>query len=171
MPGERIGRASGYASTLDRRLSPSETRMKKARLTGNRPRYDPYKNFKFRVRFEGRYVAGVSGVGGLPQPQAGKTFEPITLERGLTHDADFDSWAKTVSHPRRNFGIDVFDEAGQRERAFRISGAWVSEYQALPDLDADASAVTIEHLQLEHEGCERDDDAREPDSRPLTGGA
>jgi hypothetical protein len=156
MPCERSGPRSGYASTLDRRLPPSETHVKKARLTGNRTRSDPYKNFKFRVSFEGRYVAGASGVSGLPQPPAGRTFEPITLERGVTHDANFDSWAKTASHPRRELGIDVFDEAGRRERAFRISGAWVSEYQALPDLDADANAVTIEQLQLEHEGCEPD---------------
>jgi tail tube protein gp19 len=139
----------------------SETRLKKARLTGNRTRSDPYKNFKFRVLFEGRYVAGASGVSGLPQPPERKTFDTITLERGVTHDGDFDSWARSASHACKGLAIDVFDEAGRRQSSYAVFRAWVSEYQAVPDLDAQANAVTIEHLELEHDGCERDE-AREP---------
>ena len=159
----------------------------------NPTRLDPYKNFKFRVRWDGRYVAGVSKVsalkrstelvehreGGNPSTSnksPGRTkFEAITLERGVTHDTEFESWANKVwnfgsglgletslSDFRKDITIDVYNEAGQRVLAYNVFRCWVSEYQALPDLDANANAVAIQTIKLENEGWERDYDVTEP---------
>jgi phage tail-like protein len=162
-------------------------------FTVNDQRFDPYENFKFRVNWDGRYVAGVSKVGGLREAtevvehreggdpstsrkSPGRTkYEPITLERGVTHDTEFESWANKVSNFgsglgaevslkdfRKDMRIDVYNEAGQLVLAYKVYRAWVSEYQTLPDLDANANAVAIQHIKLEHEGWERDYDVPEP---------
>ena len=145
---------------------------------------DPLQNFKFKVKWDGRYVAGVSEVsalrrttevvqyreGGNEPPvirdAPGRTkYEAITLERGITSDTEFESWANSVVNPqpgpgglnyRKDIILDVFDEAGQKVLSYKIYRCWVSEYQALPDLDANAHAVAIEHIKLENEGWERD---------------
>lgn len=85
-----------------------------AEFVANAKRFDPYKNFKFRVKWDGRYVAGVSKVsplkrttevishrsGGDPSTvfsSPGQTkFEAVTLERGITHDLAFEQWANKV---------------------------------------------------------------------------
>src|SRR5215210_2995202 len=157
-------------------------------------RFDPYKNFKFRVKWDGKYVAGVSKVtmlkrttevvkhreGGDPsssRKSPGRTeYEPITLERGVTHDVDFEQWANKVwnfgsglgsevslKDFRKNLIIQVYNEAGQLSIAYRVFRCWVSEFQALPDLDANANAVAIQTIKLENEGIERDYDVTEPD--------
>jgi phage tail-like protein len=158
-------------------------------FTVNAQRFDPYKNFKFRVKWEGRYVAGVSKVSALRRTtevvedresgdpstshkSPGRTkYDPITLERGVTHDAEFESWANKVSGSgpevflkdfRKDVRIDIYNEAGQLVLAYKVYRAWVSDYQALPDLDANANAVAIQHIKLEHEGWERDYDVPEP---------
>jgi phage tail-like protein len=159
----------------------------------NAERFDPYKNFKFRVKWEGRYVAGVSKVsslrkttevvrhreGGDPsssRKSPGRTeFEPITLERGITHDIDFEAWANKVWNFGSGLGaevslkdfrkeviIEVYNEAGQLAIAYNVYRCWVSEFQAMPDLDANANAVAIQHLKLENEGWERDYNVTEP---------
>ena len=159
----------------------------------NPTRLDPYKNFKFRVRWDGRYVAGVSKVsalkrstelvehreGGNPSTSnksPGRTkYEAITLERGVTHDTEFEKWANKVwnfgsglgletslSDFRKDITIDVYNEAGQLVLAYNVFRCWVSEYQALPDLDANANAVAIQTIKLENEGWERDYDVVEP---------
>ena len=164
-----------------------------AQFTVNAGRFDPYKNFKFRVRWDGRAVAGVSKVsalkrttevvkhrdGGDPsssRKSPGRTeYEAITLERGVTHDTEFERWANRVwnfgSGPgaevslqdfRKDIIIEVFNEAGQVAVTYKVFRCWVSEYQALPDLDANANAVAIQHLKLECEGWERDYDVGEP---------
>lgn len=164
-----------------------------AQFSVNAHRVDPYKNFKFRVKWDGRYVAGVSKVSGLKRStevvqhreggnpstarkSPGRTkFEPITLERGVTHDTDFQAWANKVWNLgsglgaevslkdfRKDLILELCNEAGQVVSAYRIFRAWVSEYQALPDLDANANAVAIQHLKLENEGWERDHDVTEP---------
>src|SRR5687768_4444745 len=158
-------------------------------------RFDPYKNFKFRVKFgtETDYVAGVSKVGALKRTtevvehreggdnslsrrSPGRTkYEPITLERGVTHDEAFERWARKVwnvaAKPgaessladfRKDVILDVFNEAGQKVISYHISRAWVSEYQALPDLDANANAIAIQTIKLEHEGWDRDAAVEEP---------
>jgi len=164
-----------------------------AQFPVNVNRFDPYKNFKFRVVWDGKVVAGVSKVsalkrttelvehreGGEPsrsRKAPGRTkYEPITLERGVTHDPEFEKWANKVWNIGGGFGaevslkdfrkelsIEVHNEAGQKVIAYLVHRAWVSEYQALPDLDANANAVAIEHVKLEHEGWERDPAVVEP---------
>ena len=158
-----------------------------AEFTVNATRFDPYKNFKFRVKWDGRYVAGVSKVsalkrttevvehreGGDPsttRKSPGRSkYEPITLERGVTHDTEFEAWANKVWNFgsglgaevslrdfRKNLTIEVYNEAGQKVLAYNVFRCWVSEYQALPDLDANANAIAIEQIKLENEGWERD---------------
>jgi phage tail-like protein len=162
-------------------------------FTVNPRRFDPYKNFKFRVKWDGRYVAGVSKVsalrrttevvehreGGDPSSSRkapGRTsYEAITLERGVTHDIDFEQWANKVwnfgagagaevslADFRKDVIIDVFNEAGQKVLAYQVYRCWVSEFQALPELDANANAVAIQTLKLENEGWERDQSVTEP---------
>lgn len=164
-----------------------------AQFTVNAQRYDPYKNFKFRVKWDGRYVAGVSKVGALKRTtevvkhreggdpstsrkSPGRTeFEAITLERGVTHDLEFENWANKVwnfgggagaetslADFRKDILLDIFNEAGQLVLSYRIFRCWVSEYQPLPDFDANANAVAIAHLKLENEGFERDISLVEP---------
>ena len=159
----------------------------------NSHRFDPYKNFKFRVKWDGRYVAGISKVGALKRTtevvkhreggdpsssrkSPGRTeFEAITLERGVTHDAEFEKWANKVwsfgaglgaesslKDFRKDLIIEVYNEAGQLAIAYKVYRAWVSEFQALPDLDANANAIAIQHIKLENEGWERDYEVTEP---------
>lgn len=162
-------------------------------FTVNAERFDPYKNFKFRVKWDGKYVAGVSKVspllrisevvehreGGDPssaRKSPGRTkFEPITLERGITHDTAFEDWANKVwrlgaaagtevglADFRKDITLDMFNEAGQLVLSYKIYRCWVSEYQATPDFDANATAVALEHIKLENEGWERDLSVKEP---------
>ena len=164
-----------------------------AQFSVNAQRFDPYKNFKFRVKWDGRYVAGVSKVsalkrttevvthreGGDPsssRKSPGRTeYEAVTLERGVTHDTEFEKWANKVWNWGSNLGsevslqdfrkdviLEVYNEAGQLALAYKIYRCWVSEYQSLPDLDANANEVAIQTLKLENEGWERDYDVTEP---------
>jgi phage tail-like protein len=161
----------------------------------NALRFDPYKNFKFRIKFgtDPAYVAGISKMtalkrttepvkhrdGGDPstsRKSPGRTeFEPITLERGVTHDVVFEQWANKVWNFgaglgvevslldfRKNIAIDVFNEAGQKVLTYFVFRCWVSEFQALPEMDANANAVAIQTLKLENEGWERSYDVVEP---------
>ena len=164
-----------------------------AQFAVNPRRFDPYKNFKFRVKWDGRYVAGVSKVSSLKRttevvehreggdPSSGRKspgrnkFEAITLERGVTHDDEFERWANRVwdfgSGPgmeaslanfRKDILITLYNEAGQKVIAYKVFRCWVSEYQAQADLDANANAVLIQSIKLENEGWERDPDVVEP---------
>ncbi len=164
-----------------------------AQFSVNATRFDPYKNFKFRVKWDGRHVAGISKVGALKRStepvehreggdpsttrkSPGRTkFEAITLERGVTHDVEFEKWANKVwnfgsglgaevslKDFRKDLIIELYNEAGQLAIAYKVFRCWVSEYQALPDLDANANAVAIQTLKLENEGWERDYDVVEP---------
>jgi phage tail-like protein len=164
-----------------------------AQFVANAQRFDPYKNFKFRVKWDGRYVAGVSKVGALKRTtevvkhreggdpsssrkSPGRTeYEAITLERGVTHDRDFEQWAGKVwslgaglgaevslRDFRKDIIIEVCNEAGQLVLAYKMYRCWVSEFQAQADLDGNANAVLIQHLKLENEGWERDLDVPEP---------
>jgi phage tail-like protein len=164
-----------------------------AEFTISANRFDPYKNFKFRVKWDGRYVAGISKCsklsrttevvehreGGDPSTSRrspGRTkYDSITLERGVTHDTEFEKWANKVwdlgaglglevslADFRKDVIIDLFNEAGQKVISYKVYRCWVSEYQSLPDLDANANAVAIQHIKLENEGWERDLDVTEP---------
>ncbi|MGA2490121.1 MAG: phage tail protein [Anaerolineales bacterium] len=162
-----------------------------AQFSVNTQRFDPYANFKFRVKWDGRYVAGISKVsvlkrttelvthreGGDPSlerisPGRSK-FDPITLERGVTHDPEFETWANLVFNVQgdaaislKNFRKDIILELlnlqGTVVKAYKIYRCWVSEYEALPSLDANANAIAIEHIVLQNEGWERDTSVTEP---------
>ncbi len=164
-----------------------------AQFTVNPLRFDPYKNFKFRVKWDGKYVAGVSKCsalkrttevvkhreGGDPsssRKSPGRTeYEAVTLERGVTHDTEFEKWANKVwnfgsglgaevslKDFRKDIILEVYNEAGQLALAYKIFRCWVSEFQAQADVDANANAVLIQNLKLENEGWERDYDVNEP---------
>jgi phage tail-like protein len=170
-----------------------------AEFSINAQRFDPYKNFKFRVKWDGKYVAGISKVSGLKKTtevvkhrvggdpssnrkSPGRTeYEAITLERGVTHDIEFEAWANKVWNFGSGLGaeaslrdfrkeliIELYNEAGQVALAYKVHGCWVSEYQALPDLDANANAIAIQHVKLENEGWERDSESPEPNEPTLT---
>jgi len=164
-----------------------------AQFSVNATRLDPYKNFKFRVKWDGRYVAGISKVSALrrttevvPHRDGGdmstqrrapgrSSYEAITLERGVTHDIEFERWANKVwdysnaqaapeqrtqemslADFRKDIIIDVYNEAGQLVLSYQVFRCWPSEYQCLPELDANANAVAIQTLKLENEGWTRD---------------
>jgi phage tail-like protein len=167
----------------------------------NPQRFDPYKNFKFRVKFgdSPNFVAGISKVGGLKRTtevvkhreggdpsssrkSPGRTeYDAISLERGVTHDKDFEQWANKVwnfgsglgsevslKDFRKDIRIEVYNEAGQLAIAYNVFRCWVSEFLALPDLDANANAVAIQHIKLENEGWERDYSVAEPTEPSFT---
>jgi phage tail-like protein len=160
-----------------------------AQFTVNATRFDPYKSFMFRVKWDGQYVAGLSKMGALKRTtepvvhreggdpsferkSPGKsTYDAVTLERGVTHDVEFEKWANLVhslkspislKNFRKDITLDVFNEQGQKVLSYLLFRCWVSEYQALPAFDAAAAAVAIETIKLEIEGWERDESVVEP---------
>ena len=123
----------------------------------NSSRRDPYKNYNFRVSFEGRYVAGATNVSGLSDGH--KQSDPLTFERGVTHDAEFEAWASSAvarqgspSDDRRDIVIELLDETGEPVCAYKILNCWVSKLTAISGLDGDKGVVSIESLTLENEG-------------------
>lgn len=168
-------------------------------FSANAQRRDPYKNFKFRVKWDGRYVAGISKVGALTRttevvehraggdPSTGRQspgrtkYEAISLERGVTHDKDFEQWANKVwnwgsglgaevslKDFRKDIIIEMMNEAGQLAIAFKVWRCWVSEFTALPELDASGNAIAIQSIELQHEGWERDYEVTEPTEPSFT---
>lgn len=164
-----------------------------AQFAVNTQRFDPYKNFKFRVKWDGKYVAGISKCSGLKrttevvehreggdQSSSRKSpgrnkFDPITLDRGVTHDPEFENWANKVwnfgsglgaevslKDFRKDIILEIYNEAGQLALAYKVFRCWVSEFQATADLDANANAILIQHIKLENEGWERDSETPEP---------
>jgi len=155
-------------------------------LTVNTARIDPYRNFKFRVKWDGQVVAGVSKVSALKRttevvsyresgdsstprlsPGASK-FEPITLERGISFAPEFEVWANLIYNAegdgavsladfRKDILIEFLNLQGTVVRAYRVFRCWVSEYTALPELDANANAIAFETIVLQNEGHERDE--------------
>src|SRR6266536_2608402 len=141
----------------------------------NTSRFDPYKNMKFRIKWDGRYVAGVSKISALKKSSEPVThreggdpstsrvspsiwkFEPITLERGVTHDPEI-----SLENFRKDIIIELLNEQAVVAKAYKVYRCWVSEYQALPELDANAHAIAIEHMVLQNEGWERDLAVTEP---------
>ncbi len=162
----------------------------------NTYRYDPYKTFKFRVVIAGKTVAGISKVSALTRTtqvtehreggsasykrkSPGQTsYAAITLERGVTHDLEFEAWANKIwsygnsatdgqevslKDFRKDLLIELYNEAGQKVLAYKVYRCWVSEYKALPDLDGNAAnTVAIQSIKLENEGWERDVAVVEP---------
>ena len=167
----------------------------------NANRVDPYKDFKFRVKCDGNYVAGVSNVvaltrssqvishrsGGDPSTihkMPGQVdYGAITLQRGVTHDVAFEQWANKVWYLpnssalgeevslkdfRKNIIIEVYNEAGQKVLAYNVYRCWVSEFEALPELDSMGNGVAIQSITLQNEGWERDDSVKEPTEPSFT---
>ena len=165
----------------------------------NPTRIDPYKNFKFRLKWDGKYVAGISKVSVLKRTtevvkhrdggdasssrkSPGRTeYDAITLDRGVTQDVAFEQWANKVwdygaglgmevslADFRKDIILEMYNEAGQLVIAYKIYRCWVSEFQSLPDLDANANAVAIQHIKLENEGWERDTSVTEPKEPSFT---
>ena len=162
-----------------------------AQFTVNARRFDPYKNFKFRVKWDGRYVAGISKVSALKRStevvkhRSGgdnshdhkspgrSSFEGVSMERGVTHDLEFEKWANKVhsyqgdasmdlAGYKKDLTLEVMNERGQVALRYFMFRCWVSEFTALPDLDANANATAIQSLKLELEGWTRDVDTTEP---------
>ena len=170
-----------------------------AQFPVNPQRLDPYKNFKFRLKWDGKYVLGCSKLSGLKRStevvehRAGgdpstshkspgrNKFEALVLERGRTQDMAFHDWAGLVwnfgaglgsevslASFRKDIYLEFYNEAGQLVLAYKIYRCWVSEYQALPDLDANANAIAVEHIKIENEGFEMDTSVSEPVEPTLT---
>ncbi|OKY74255.1 MAG: phage tail protein [Desulfobulbaceae bacterium DB1] len=162
-----------------------------AQFTVNTHRFDPYRNFKFKIKWDGKYVAGLNKCSALKKstevtewreggdPSAsrklpGKTsYDGITMEAGVTHDTTFEEWANLVNNFqsdasmslknfRKDIVIDVFNLQGSKVLSYKVYRCWVSEYQALPELDASGNAVMIQSIKLENEGWERDTAVTEP---------
>lgn len=170
-----------------------------ATFSANTHRFDPYSNFKFRIKWDGKYVAGISKVsalqrktevikhreGGDPsitRKSPGRTdYDAITLERGVTHDKEFEQWANKVWNYgsglgkevslkdfRKDIILELYNEAGQLAISYKIFRCWVSEFKAMPDLDANANAIAIQSIKLENEGWERDYSTSEPSEESFT---
>jgi len=155
---------------------------------------DPYKNFKFRVKWDGKTVMGVSKVGALTRTtqvvshrsggenstdhkSPGRTtYNAVTMERGITHDREFEAWANKV-HPyvgdtamdlaayKKELVLEVMNEKGHVAFRYFLHDCWVSEFTAMPGLDANANAVAIESIKIELEGWDRDLATQEPDEK------
>src|SRR5262245_5160245 len=157
----------------------------------NTTRVDPYKNMKFLIKWDGKTVAGVSKISALKRstepvthreggdPSTSRVspsvwkFEPITLERGVTHDLEFEKWANLIYSTdgdaaislksfRKDIIVELLNEQGQVAKAYKVYRCWVSEYQSLPELDANAHVIAIEHMVIQNEGWERDVAVPEP---------
>ena len=173
--------------------------MPAPQFPANISRFDPYRNYRFRVKWDGNYVAGVSKVtmpkrsteavqhrmGGDPSvvrvAPGQSTYDPITLEQGVSHDAAFDEWANkiwnyqnttgtdpdvSIEDFRKDITIELINESGQKVLAYNVFRCWVSEFQASPELDGDA--IAIQTLTLQNEGWERDGSITEPTEAPFT---
>jgi len=162
-----------------------------AKFTVNTHRQDPYKSFKFRVLWDGKVIPGISKVSGLNRvtevidyrdggevssmktTPGSTTFDPIVLERGLTHDPEFERWANLAFSPegdagmslknyRKDILIQLLNLQGVPVMAFKVFRCWVSEYQPISDLDAEGCSIAMERLVLQHDGWERDQAISEP---------
>jgi phage tail-like protein len=140
----------------------------------NAGRTDPYRNFKFRVKWDGIVVGGVGRVSAMRRtveitefrdgsdPTAVRrlpgrvVYEPITLERQLDGDRSFEDWANLVggtapggpANYRKSIRVEVVDKAERVFLAYDVHGCWPSEYRVLPELR--------ESLTLVPEGWQRD---------------
>ncbi|MGW8374952.1 phage tail protein [Streptomyces sp. ODS28] len=165
--------------------------MARVKFSVNSQRFDPYLGFRFKIKVDGQYVAGLSKCSALkrttevtpwyeggdpsgPHQIPGKTkYDPVTLEAGVTHDTTFEEWANLVNNFagdaamslarfRKDIAIEVFNLQGAKALAYNVFRCWVSEYQALPQLDASGNAVMISTIKLENEGWARDLSVPEP---------
>ena len=149
--------------------------------------FDPYRKFKFKIKIGGQVVAGLTKCSALTVSVESKefragdmdsfkqkmpgmvSFEPITLEQGVTKDKTFEAWAtamsnylgnkgsdsqKTPNDFRKEIDIEIFNLNNERVKAYRVYQCWVSKYVAIPDLDANSADVMIQTVTLENEGIQ-----------------
>jgi phage tail-like protein len=149
--------------------------------------FDPYRKFKFKIKIGGQVVAGLTKCSALTVSVESKefragdmdsfkqkmpgmvSFEPITLEQGVTNDKTFEAWAtamsnylgnkgsdsqKTPNDFRKEIDIEIFNLNNERVKAYRVYQCWVSKYVAVPDLDANSADVMIQTVTLENEGIQ-----------------
>ncbi|SRR5258705_12537985 len=157
----------------------------------NANRVDPYKSFKFRVKWDGKVVLGVSKVSALKRTtevvkhrdggdnstdhkSPGRTtYDAVTMERGLTHDREFEAWARKVhdskgdtlmdlANYKKELILEMMNEKGHVVFRYFLHACWVSDFTALPELNSNANALAIESLKIELEGWDRDEDTKEP---------
>lgn len=162
-----------------------------AKFTVNSTRLDPYFGYLFKIKWDNQYVAGLNKCGALkrttevtpwyeggdssgPYQIPGKSkYDAITMEAGVTHDTAFEDWANKVNNFqgaaamslatfRKDISIEVYNHQGAKVLAYNVFRCWVSEYQALPQLDAGGNAVMITSIKLENEGWVRDTSVTEP---------
>jgi len=161
-------------------------------FSANRQRHDPYRTFKIQILIDRQPVAGFSKMGALKNSTEalnwrsggdlahvsklprGTVYEAITLERGLSHDLEFETWANRVnniegdagmslSSARKDIVINIRNPQGRVAISYLVKRAWVSEYQSLPEHDAGTTdTVGILVIKLEHEGWVRDEAVTEP---------
>jgi phage tail-like protein len=150
-------------------------------------KFDPFRKCKFRIKIDGAVVAGLTKCSaltisvenhdfragdhdGFKQKLPGLvSFQPITLEQGVTNDKTFEKWATVMSNYVGNKGTDaekkpdefrkdidilVYNLNNEQVKAYRVYNCWVSKYTALPDLDANSSDVMIQTLELQNEGIQ-----------------
>lgn len=174
----------------------SVTMASAADFTVNSTRFDPYKNFKFRLKWDGKYVSGVAKVNGLhrdttvttiregatgriTKTPGTTTYQPIVIERGRTHDTAFEEWANKIYNlsssggsPAANFRkdmmVELYNEAGQMVMAWRVKNCWPSKYSPLKEFNANRTEVAVESMTLEHDGWERDTAVTEPSEPTYT---
>ncbi len=158
----------------------------------NAHRFDPYRSHLFQLVMDGVVVAGLKKFSGLKRTteavkwrSAGEpgvervmpgatTYEPITLEQGMTHDPVFENWANLVNNIqgnaamslvqyRKDLTLNILNLQGAVAHSYKIYRAWVSEAQLVPELDSGTTnAVAIQMLKVENEGWERDVSVTEP---------
>ncbi len=142
--------------------------------------FDPYRNFRFKVKIDGQVVAGFSKMNVLKKITEGtnwveagdnrnfrclpsKTkYEPVTLEKGITDDKIFEEWSTLVNKStdnatkagklQKDIQIMICDLNGTPELTYNIYNCWVSEFQAVPDMDATQNSVAIQTIKFENEG-------------------
>ncbi len=170
-----------------------------ARVSASGLRLDPYQNSKFRILWDGKFVAGIQKVSALkktievvetrsggdpssPFKLPGQVkYEPITAERGITHDVEFERWANkawyiqngmgaevSLEDFRKDIQLEMYNEAGQLVLRYNIFNCWVSEFQQTPELDASGNAVAIESITIQNEGYLRDFSVQPPTQPSFT---
>ena len=162
-----------------------------AEFTVNPYRKDPYRNFKFRVLWDARTVPGISRVSGLSrttdviryrqgnEPSVMRSlpgitrYEPIVLERGVTHDTAFEEWANLVhsvggdagislKNFRKDIIVELLNMQGTVVKRWVVYRCWVARYDVINGLDSNDGSVAVERIVLENEGWERDLEVTEP---------
>ncbi|MCP4157231.1 MAG: phage tail protein [bacterium] len=136
-------------------------------------RIDPYRNCRFLLEIDSITQAGFSEVTipdtaqdpieyreGNDVPTVHKIpglikYGNVTLKWGITDSLDLYKWRVLVEdgkmkEARRNVAIILRDEEGNDKCRWEFFEAWPTKYDS-PDLNATASEIAIETLEIAHE--------------------